>query len=196
MSSTTMTRRGFAPIDLAYIAIFAALLAAMALAPPIPLSFGVPITLQTLGVALAGLCLGAWRGAVAVALYLAVAAAGLPILAGGRGGLSVFLSTPSGGYLISFVFATALIGLVAQIAVARRLSRFMTGLWFLVGTLAARYLVIFPLGVAGIARVTGKPFAEVWMADIAFWPGDLIKNILAVLIALAVHKAFPRLLGR
>src|SRR5690349_19707549 len=74
--------------DAARVATFAALIAALGMPGSVAL-FGnaVPITLQTLGVMLAGTILGAWRGALAVATFLALAAAGLPVLAGGRGGL-------------------------------------------------------------------------------------------------------------
>ena len=58
--------------DLALIAVFAALIAAFSLTPAIPITGGVPITLQTLAVVLAGLVLGPWRGFLATLLYLAV----------------------------------------------------------------------------------------------------------------------------
>src|SRR5690606_14272550 len=72
--------------DAARVATFAALIAALGMPGSLAL-FGnaVPLTLQTLGVMLAGTILGAWRGALAVATFLALAAAGLPVLAGGRG---------------------------------------------------------------------------------------------------------------
>ena len=196
MSATTApTVRSFAPADLAYVAVFAALIAALALTPPIPIgSLGVPITLQTLGVALAGLCLGAWRGAAAVGLYLLVGLAGLPVFSGGRAGLAVLVG-PTGGYLVAFLFSTFAVGLVAQWAVRRGLSRWTPVLFFL-GVFAARVLIIWPLGVAGIARAVGKPIGEIWLSDLAFWPGDILKGIVASVIAFAVHKAFPRLLGR
>ena len=71
-------RPSVAPADLANVAVFAALIAAMSLLPAIHVGGLTPITLQTLGVMLAGLCLGPWRGAAAVGLYLAVGIAGLP----------------------------------------------------------------------------------------------------------------------
>ena len=73
--------------DAARVATFAALLAALGLPGSIAL-FGnaVPVTLQTLGVMLAGAILGAWSGSLAVATFLALAAAGLSVLAGGGGG--------------------------------------------------------------------------------------------------------------
>ncbi|MEA5116442.1 MAG: biotin transporter BioY, partial [Propionicimonas sp.] len=63
--------------DLALVAVFAALIAVFALTP-IPVGvIGVPITLQTLAVALAGLVLGGWRGFLATLLYVVVGLAGL-----------------------------------------------------------------------------------------------------------------------
>ena len=82
--------------DLALIAVFAALIAAFSLTPAIPITGGVPITLQTLAVVLAGLVLGPWRGFLATLLYLAVGFAGLPVFAGGAAGLAV-LAKPSVG---------------------------------------------------------------------------------------------------
>ncbi|SDS09484.1 biotin transporter BioY [Agromyces flavus] len=96
--------------DLAQIAVFAALIAALGL--PGALSIGgmaVPITFQTLGVMLAGAILGARKGALSVVLLLALVAAGLPLLAGGRGGIAVFVG-PSVGYLIGWVLGAFVIG--------------------------------------------------------------------------------------
>ena len=177
MSTTTAPAvRSFAPADLAYVAVFAALIAALALTPAIPIgTLGVPITLQTLGVALAGLCLGAWRGAAAVALYLMV---------GGRAGLAVLVG-PTGGYLIGFLLSAFAVGLVAQWAVRRGLNAW-TPVLFFAGVFAARVLIIWPLGVAGIARAVGKPISEIWLSDLAFWPGDILKAVVASVIAFAM----------
>ncbi len=196
MSTTATVRtRAIAPSDLAYIAVFAALIAALALTPPIPIgALGVPITLQTLGVALAGMCLGAWRGAAAVGLYLLVGLAGLPVFSGGRAGLAVLVG-PTGGYLLAFVPAAFVTGLVAQWAVRRGLSR-VTPVFLFLGSFAARVLIVWPLGVLGISRAVGTPVGDLWLSDLAFWPGDIIKGVIAAGIAFAVHKAFPRLLAR
>ena len=97
--------------DTVYIALFAALTAALGLFPPIvmPIAAGVPITAQTLGVMLAGGVLGAKRGALAMLLFLVLVAIGLPLLAGGRGGPAVFVG-PSGGFLVGWVVAAYVIG--------------------------------------------------------------------------------------
>src|SRR5699024_5786263 len=99
--------------SVAMIATFAALIAVLALTPAI--TFGplvVPITLQTLGVMLAGAVLGPRNGGLAVGLYLLVGLAGVPIFAQFTGGLAV-LAAPSAGYLLSFPLAAVLIGFLA-----------------------------------------------------------------------------------
>ncbi|MCX6022297.1 MAG: biotin transporter BioY [Chloroflexi bacterium] len=79
----------------------------------IPLPFTpVPITLQTLAVLLTGATLG-WRlGALSLGLYLVVGSLGAPFFAGGQGGAFWLLS--SGGYLLSYIPASALVGMLAQ----------------------------------------------------------------------------------
>lgn len=185
--------KAFAPADLAYIAVFAALLSALS---QLTVALGpVPFTLQTLGVALAALILGPWRGAAAVLLYIVVGAAGLPVFAGGKAGLSVLLGA-TGGYLVSFVIGSIVIGYVAQWALRKGLSP-VTPVWFFLGCLLSRYLVVLPIGVGWLANYLDKPFVETMIAtDMPFWLWDAAKSLFAVLIAVAVHKAFPRLLGR
>ncbi|MCX8520634.1 MAG: biotin transporter BioY, partial [Rhodoferax sp.] len=68
--------------SLALIALFAALLAVFGLIPKIDLPLGVPITLQTMGVMLAGCLLGPKRALQAVLLFLLAVAVGLPLLPG------------------------------------------------------------------------------------------------------------------
>ena len=185
--------KAFAPADLAYIAVFAALLSALS---QINVTLGpVPFTLQTLGVALTALILGPWRGAAAVLLYVVVGVAGLPVFAGGKAGLAVLLGA-TGGYLISFILSAIVIGYIAKWALRKGLSA-MTPVWFFVGCLVSRYLVVLPIGVAWLANYLDKPFLEAMVTiDMPFWIWDAAKSLLAVLIAVAVHKAFPRLLGR
>ena len=185
--------RSIAPADLAYIAVFAALLSALS---QINVTFGpVPFTLQTLGVSLTALVLGPWRGAAAVALYLVVGIAGLPVFAQGKAGIGVLLG-PTGGYLISFMFSAILVGFVAKWALRKGLSA-MTPVWFFLGYLLARYLITLPIGVVWLSQTLDQPFMEALVKiDMPFWLWDAAKSLLAVLIAVAVHKAFPRLLGR
>lgn len=175
---------------LALIATFAALIAVLALTPAITIGgMAVPITLQTLGVMLAGAVLGARRGALATALYIVVGLAGVPIFAQFTGGLSV-LAAPSAGYLISFPLAAFLIGLVAQ-RVPRQGKILPTAGMF--GAVALGAVSVYPAGIAVMAWRTGMTFGEAFMVNLTFVPGDLIKCIAATIIAVSVRRAFPTL---
>lgn len=173
--------------DLALVAVFAALISVLSLAPAIPLGGGVPITLQTLGVALAGLTLGPVRGFLAVLLYLAVGFVGLPVFAGGVAGLAV-LGKPSVGYLVSFPVAALVAGLLA--AGFARGSRLRLLRLFL-AAFGASVLVVHPAGITGLHLVAGMDWGKAALTDLAFWPGDLIKSFVAAAITLSVHRAFP-----
>ena len=192
-TSTAAAERTFAPADVAYVAVFAALIAALALVPSFMLG-GVPFSFAVIGVALAGLCLGPWRGAAAAALYVVAGVAGLPVFSGGRAGLAVLFGM-TGGYLISYIVAALVIGLIARWAVRRGLSAATFGI-LLAGCVAVRLLIMFPLGVLGMNIFGGLPLGDAALADLPFIPLDIIKFVIAALLAVAVHKAFPRLLGR
>src|SRR5947209_3087277 len=84
--------------DLSYVALFAALTAALGLVPTIPIG-PVPITVQNLGLMLAGSVLGARRGFLSQLLFLVLVAVGLPLLGGGAGGLSALIG-PYAGYVL------------------------------------------------------------------------------------------------
>jgi len=185
------TSRTTPATDLALVAVFAALIAAFSLTPAIPIAGGVPITLQTLAVVLAGLVLGAWRGFLATVLYLLVGFAGLPVFAGGAAGLAV-ISKPSVGYLLAFPLGALLAGALARLFVHWRGWRQYLG-FFLAGL--AGSVLIHAAGIAGLMLVARMPLRDAFLVDLAFWPGDLAKMFVASAIAVAVHKAFPVLLA-
>jgi biotin transport system substrate-specific component len=187
-------RKRWSSTDLSLIAVFAALIAALAIVPGIPVgALGVPITLQTLGVMLAGMVLGPGRGGAAVGLYVLAGLAGLPVFSGFRSGLGV-LAGPSAGYLIAFPFAAMLAGYLTVLFL-RRARRFRAGALFLAGIISS-LLLIHPLGIAGMVINGGLDVGAAAAIDAVYLPGDVIKNILAAGIALAVHRAFPDLLAR
>jgi biotin transport system substrate-specific component len=97
--------------SIALVSLFAALVAVFGLIPKIDLPLGVPITMQTLGVMLAGCLLGPKRGAQALLLFLAAVALGLPLLSGGRGGLAPFFA-PAAGYLLAWPLGAFVAGCV------------------------------------------------------------------------------------
>ncbi len=136
------------------IALFAALIAALGLIPPIALGFGVPITAQSLGVMLCGTVLGAKRGALAVLLFLLLVAIGLPLLAGGRGGIGVFAG-PTAGFVVGFPIGAFVIGLIVEKMRAGNLA-VVAGIAAILGGI----VVVYIFGIAGFAIVTGK---SIWL---------------------------------
>jgi len=180
--------------DLGLIAVFAAVVAGSALVPGIAANvFGIPITFQTLAVMLTGLMLGPARGFAAVGLYTLLGLAGLPIFSQGRSGLGI-LAGPSAGYIIAFPIAAALVGWLATVVI-RRTTR-ARALWFFLAATVTSVLVVHSLGIAGIVINTKTGLGQAFMADLVFYPGDVIKNILAAGIAVALHRAFPDVLVR
>lgn len=190
-TDTAPTRRSNVATDIALIATFAALIAACALLPAISVGGLVPITLQTFGVMLAGAVLGARRGFLAVLLYLAVGAIGLPVFSGGAAGIAPFTG-PSAGYLIAFPLAAALCGFIVERLPRKKIATSIP-LIFVAGFVSS-LIFIHTLGPIGISVFGGIPLADGFKADLAFYPGDIIKNILMALVATAVHRAFPALL--
>ena len=171
--------------QVAYVALFAALIAALGLLPPIPMPFGVPITAQTLGVMLAGTVLGSKRGGLAVLLFVLLVLVGLPLLAGGRGGLGV-VQSPTGGFFIGFPFAAFATGLVVE--------KWKGGNLFLVSTVAAilgGIILLYVFGISGLAIKLNKSFLEASVLVMAFIPGDIVKAVLAGFITQAIAKARP-----
>lgn len=190
---TTETRRPLlGTTDLALIASFAALISALAYVGAIPVGgAGVPITLQTFGVMLAGCLLGPLRGFLAVLLYLVLGAAGLPVFAEHASGLGTF-SQPSAGYLLSFPVAALVGGLMVRY-VARERGKTRAAVVFLC-SIAGSVLVIHPAGIAGLMITLDLSLAEAFKIDVIYWVGDLLKTTLVALVAAEVHRAFPRLL--
>jgi biotin transport system substrate-specific component len=177
--------------DLALVASFAALIAVLGLPGGIQV-FGnaVPVTLQTLGIMLAGSILGWKRAALSVLVLLALVAAGLPLLSGGRGGLAVFVG-PSAGYLVGWVLGAAVIGWLVQ----QRLPAYPIW-WGALANVAGGIGAVYLVGIPVQAAVTGT---SVWVAattSLVFLPGDALKVVIATAVASAVHRGYPGITER
>jgi len=180
--------------DLALVAVFGALVCALAVAGAVPVGGpGVPITLTTFGIMLCGAVLGPWRGALAAAVYLVLGLAGLPVFAGGASGLGV-LAGPSAGFLLAYPLAALATGLVARAVVRRGGRGLVPGL--AVACALGGIVVVYAGGVPGMAIGGGLSLRAAAVFCLRFLPGDLLKLVLAVLVTVPVHRAFPRLLGR
>ncbi|MGJ8626133.1 MAG: biotin transporter BioY [Sulfitobacter sp.] len=167
------------------IAIFAALIAALGLMPTLMLATGVPITAQTLGVMLCGTVLGAKRGGLAALLFVGLVALGLPLLAGGRGGLGVFAS-PTVGFVVGFPIAAFTTGFVME-----QLRNQNVGLAAGVSAAIGGILVLYVFGITGFMFVLGKGLGESLIILGVYVPGDLIKVVLTGFITAGLAKARP-----
>lgn len=177
--------------DLALIAIFAGIVAALGIVPAFtPPGFSVPITAQSLGVMLAGSVLGARRGGLSLVLFLVLVATGLPLLAGGRGGLGVFAG-PSVGFLLAWPVAAYVIGWLSE-----RAGTTYKLHWGIVANLVGGIVVVYVGGIVGMAAVLGLSIPAATVATWIYVPGDAVKVVIAALVARGVHAAYPGLLSR
>lgn len=143
----------------------------------------VPITGQTFAVLLCGIVLGARRAFAAQMLYLVEGSAGMPFFSGGAAG-ALHLLGPSGGYLLSFPFAAALTGVLAEKAWDRKpVTMFLTML--------AGSTLIFAVGLAQLSRFV--PANQLLSAGLLpFIPGDIVKSLLATAALPLAWRLVPR----
>jgi biotin transport system substrate-specific component len=184
-------------VDIVLIASGAAL-TAIAAQVSIPL-WPVPVTLQTFAVLLVGTTLGPLRGVLSMGLYLAVGVLGLPVFAEAKSG-SLFALT-SGGFIVGFILAAALVGWLAQ----REWDRKVVGtlVSFLAGT-----VVIYAIGLPWLYVSLSNLGAGVWhdylgydsvlaatfgAGIIPFLLGDVAKALLAAALLPLAWRGVTRL---
>jgi biotin transport system substrate-specific component len=168
-----------------FIALFAALIAALGLLPKFDLISGVPITAQSLGVMLCGTILGARNGFLAALLFVGLVAIGLPLLSGGRGGLGVFAS-PTVGFIIGFPFAAFVTGFVME-----RLRDLRVSFAATTAAICGGVVVLYIFGIIGLSVMLDKTILESIPLVAAFIPGDVVKAILAGIITHGIWSARP-----
>ena len=161
---------------------FGAVSIALSAQAMIPLPFTpVPVTLQTLAVLLIGALYGSRRGALTVATYIVCGALGLPVFAAGGFGLAR-LAGPTGGYILGFIAAAFLVGLLAERGFDRK--PLTAGLMMIAGT-----VTIFAFGLSWLVLDVGVGNVLA-MGLLPFIPGAVAK----ILVALALLPAGWRLL--
>lgn len=172
--------------DIAYVAVFAALIIVFAFVA-IPVGVvGVPIVLQNAIVILTGLVLGTKRGTLATLLFLLIGLLGLPVMAGGRQLLPA-LAGPTVGYIVGYVISAAIAGYFAYRPVARRAQRTS---WLVLGG-ALGLLTQYGCGVVGLMIKAHLSLTAALTAQLPFIPLDAVKVAIMVAIAAGVHAAFP-----
>jgi len=168
---TLLPRHRSLLLDAVLVVVFSAFVAltAQVSLPLLP----VPLTLQTLGVLFTGAVLGSKRGTLALLLYVAEGAIGLPVFAGGFSGIGVLIG-PTGGYLVGFIVAAGIVGLLAERGWDRRL------IWAALAMVVGN-LVIYAFGVAWLTVIVGDLRTALIQGMLIFIIGDLIKIVVAAL---------------
>lgn len=168
-----------AAVNLARAALFAALVGAFAYVTfPNPVS-PVSVTLQVLGVFLAGIYLGPVWGPAALVLYLVAGALGAPVFEGGSAGVGVLVGQ-SAGYLWSYPLAAGVVGAVVHRGTTLR-DPAAAGLATLVGAMVLGTVVVYGLGIAGLMLVLSLgPVEAATVGAIAFLPAEALKVAAAV----------------
>ncbi len=163
-------------VDMAYIAMFAVVMAVCAW---ISIPAAVPFTLQTLGVFLAVGMLGGKRGTLAVLIYLLLGAVGMPVFAGFNGGLGYMLGS-TGGYIVGFLLS-ALTMWGFEAALGRKT-------WVLAVSMVLGLAVCYAFGTAWFMVVYAKNTGAIGLMTALGWcvipyiVPDLVKIALALLL--------------
>jgi len=142
----------------------------------------VPITGQTLVVAMTGMALGPRRGTLAVGAYLLEGALGLPVFSGGGSGPAHFVG-PTGGYLMGFLASAASAGWLAERGWDRTPTKaasamLLSSIW------------VFLLGAGFLAFHVGGSSRAVQLGVLPFLPGDLIKTMCAACLLPFARRCF------
>lgn len=167
--------------ELVEIALFAAILAVFGFLPPIPLPFTpVPITLQTIGVLLAGAFLGVRTATLSMILFNLLVIVGMPILGGGRGGLAAIMG-PSGGFVLGWIAVAFVMALIlSKIKEPGFLAILISG-WI------ASIIVLYPIGTLWQAWMMNIPWGAAIAMSAVYIPGDTIKAIVVALLAMKLR---------
>lgn len=166
--------------QMTYIAIFTAVIIITGFIQ-IPLPFSpVPITLQTMAVILTGLLLNKKEAAMSMIVFVLLGAIGLPVFAGGKGGLDVIVG-PTGGYIISWIFAAWLIAMFK--------GKVFNWVRFGAVSMIFGIALVYVIGVPWLAFSTGMDLQKAFAVGAApFIIGDLFKWVLALMVASATFK--------
>jgi biotin transport system substrate-specific component len=156
----------------------------------VPLGFTpVPISGQTFAVLLVGASLGSIRGAASLALYLMIGLAGAPVYSEQKGGWEIF-SGATGGYLVGFMVAAAVVGLLAERGWDKRVATSVSAM--LTGS-----VIIYVFGLVWLHRYLEASWEATLTAGLyPFVPGDILKLYLAALALPAAWKLVERVKRR
>ena len=132
----------------------------------------VPIVLQNLFVLLSGILLGSRWGLVSISVYLLAGALGLPVFAGGQGGIGRLVG-PTGGYLVGYVPAVFIVGAISEKTAPRAVCDVLA--------MVCGSVTVYLFGAAWLMVLTGMGLVKTLSVGVfPFIPGDAVKILAAV----------------
>ena len=174
-----MKRQSLHIRDLCMISLFTAVIVIMAQIV-IPMPFGVPFTMQTFAITLAGIVLGSKNGAIASIIYIMLGAIGLPVFANFTGGWQSIIG-PTGGFILSFPLLAYLTGLGVEL---RSKWKGVSILALTLGTCLNLFC-----GALMFSSITGSSFiAGITACVVPFIPASIVKAILAYILGFNIRK--------
>ncbi|MDR1796106.1 MAG: biotin transporter BioY [Clostridiales Family XIII bacterium] len=157
----------------------------------VPLGFTpVPLNLALLSVLICGGVLGAKRGAIAIAVYILLGMVGVPVFANFQGGLAA-IAGPTGGYIVGYLPAAVIMGLLSGWTPAGGSPAARTGKGIAVSLAKGIPAVAacYALGTAWFMHLQGVGFmAALWSCVIPFIPVDVLKIICASVVVEALKR--------
>lgn len=177
----TYSSTKLSPKDMCYIAVFTAIISICAQIS-IPMPAGVPMTLQTLIIPIAGIVLGTKRGTAATLLYVALGTLGLPVFANFSGGAAVTFGM-TGGFILSFPLLALCAGIFSK-----NNNKLLTAAGLILGM-----VLNYAVGCAMFMAFTGNNLAVTLGACVVpFIPTSILKIILAESLGFTLKKAMLR----
>lgn len=174
-------------LNIVYCGIFATITAILSQIT-IPMPGGVPFTLQTFAVYLAGIILGSKRGVVSILVYVLIGTIGLPVFSGFSGGIGTIVGA-TGGFILSFPIMSFIIGLVCK----KTDNKILIFLGIMLASIP-NYL----MGMLQFSLVTGSTFYNSFLVSVLpFILVDIIKIVLATIIGSMVmsNKSIRRIIS-
>lgn len=174
-------------IDMAYIAMFAALMAIGANITAMITIGTIPLTMQTFFAIMAGALLGSRLGALSMIVYTFIGLIGVPVFSGFTGGPgAVFL--PTFGFVISFIFVAYIIGKIIETKTNPGFPRFSTACFI---GLIVNYLIGTNIMYLAASTWIGLDwsYSATWMVMLPFLPKDLFFTAMASVVCPRIFKA-------
>lgn len=148
---------------------------------PIPFT-PIMITSQTIIINLIALTMSTKSGVLSIIVFYLIGVIGLPVFSGARSGIGILVG-PSGGYFLGFLLAILVISLIKGKSLDLKK--------YIMLTVFIGMPIIYICGAAWMGYYNGLTFIEnIKVSVLPFIPGDVIKCVMASLIAIRVNKIY------